>query len=149
MTTMGIRPGDPVLVIVHRGPQQLVYNALVVGFSMDQRLAGTHGEPAIEACFVASRAEARFYAREGIFPVVSVSNVVHISHRDFAERSTRVGYEELPARTPGICRYCKCTARRACLGGCGWEDPECTLCSNQSCVAMFKADHPPRPLFKP
>ena len=87
MRTMGIRAGDVVLVIEHRGEQQLVYNGLVVSFSMDEKLAGTHGEPAIEACFVE--------ARDLVIATLRSHSVVHVSHRDFVER-TRLGYEELP-----------------------------------------------------
>ncbi len=89
---MGIRPGDAVLVMEHRGEQQLVYNALVVGFSMDESLAGTHGEPALRLCFVVPHLQPR-YVYDG---VRAVPNVVHISHRDFVEGRARLGYEEQP-----------------------------------------------------
>jgi len=92
-TTMGIKPGDPVLVIEQRGELRLVYNGLAANLSMDERLAGTHGEPAIEACFVAFYADHRFRA-ETRMATLNVSNVVHISHRDFIEGRAGLGYEE-------------------------------------------------------
>lgn len=110
MTTMGIRPGDVVLVTERRGAQQLAYHALVAGFSMDEGLAGAHGEPAIEACFVALYAEARAGAGRAL-PTLTVPGVVHISHRDFVEGRAGLGYEELPGgrrshtATDNISRY--------------------------------------------
>lgn len=86
-TKMGIKPGDAVLVIEHRGGQQLAYNALVLSFSMDQTLAGTKGEPSIRACFVEHRA--------GATGMLRAQEAVHVSHRAFTERRT-LGYEELP-----------------------------------------------------
>jgi hypothetical protein len=32
----------------------------------------------------------------------------------------------------GVCRWCSCTVRDPCAGGCGWADREETLCT--SCV---------------
>jgi hypothetical protein len=135
---MGIKPGDVVLVIEHRGEQQLVYNALVAGFSMDEKLAGMRGEPAIEACFVAVYAECRM--RHGSLATLTVPGVVHISHRDFVEKRAGLGYEELPGPIPGICRYCRCSEMRACRGGCSWIDFQRTVCSTPSCVARFADD---------
>lgn len=140
MRTTGIRPGDAVLVIEHSGERQLVYNALVAGFTMEQSLAGTHGEPAINACFVATYAEA-LWRRDGRVPTLSVPRVVHISHRDFAEGRAGLGYEELPGPIPGICRYCKCTELRACPGGCTWIDAERTVCSSMPCKAKMMDDY--------
>jgi hypothetical protein len=140
MTTMGIRPGDAVLVIERRGEQQLVYNALVAGFSMDEKLAGTRGEPAIEACFVATHAEAR-NVRSGGLATLTVPKVVHISHRDFIEGRAGLGYEELPGPVQGICRYCGCTERRACPGGCSWANLEETVCSAPECMTKLIEDN--------
>jgi hypothetical protein len=89
---MGIRPGDAVLVIEHRGEQQLGHNALVAATSMDDKLAGTHGEPAIKVAFLA-RSQ---YALESGLATLTVPNVVHVSHRDFVEGRAALGYEELP-----------------------------------------------------
>ncbi len=30
---------------------------------------------------------------------------------------------------PGRCRWCGCTERRACDGGCSWANPPRTVCS--------------------
>lgn len=139
MRTMGIKPGDAVLVIERRGEQLLAYNALVAGFSMDERLAGKNGEPAIEASFVAVRARAR--SRDGGAPTVTLAGVVHISHRDFIEGRAGVGYEELPGPVQGMCRYCKCTDRRACPHGCSWLDTDRTVCSSPVCMEKFAEGH--------
>jgi hypothetical protein len=139
MRTMGIRPGDAVLVIEHRGAQQIVYNGLVVSLSMRIALAGALGEPAIRASFV--------------LPVSTVStgrvaeeiDVVHISHRDWIEGRAGLAYEELPAPTPGVCRYCRCTERRVCLlasgVGCSWIYPEKTVCSKPECEEKYVRDN--------
>jgi hypothetical protein len=134
MTTMGIRPGDAVLVIERRGEQQLVYNALVAGFTMDEKLAGTHGEPAIAACFVSVQAGAHF---DHCGALLEVSDLVHISHLDFVEGRAGLGYEELPGPVSGICRYCRCTEQRACPGGCAWLDDQRTVCSSEPCRDKF------------
>ena len=138
MTTIGIRPGDAVLVIERRGEQQLAYNALVAGFTMDDKLAGTHGEPAIEACFVATHAGAM--NRYGGMPTLSVPKVVHVSHLDWLEGRAGLAYEELPSAIPGLCRYCRCTEERGCHGGCGWLDSEMTVCTNPECMSKFMED---------
>jgi hypothetical protein len=145
MRSMGISPGDAVLVIEHRGEQDIVYNALVAGISMEERLAGTHGEPAIEASFVADHARERIGPLPGVdygvrpwHPTLSVPGVVHISHRDWIERRAGLAYEELPEAIPGMCRYCRCTANRACPGGCSWLYPEQrTVCSAPACEAKY------------
>jgi hypothetical protein len=31
--------------------------------------------------------------------------------------------------TPGVCRVCGCSEPLACPGGCGWANPERTLCT--------------------
>lgn len=132
MTTRGIKPGDAVLVIEQSGGQRLVYNALVVGFTMDEQLKGMRGEPAIEALFVATYAEA-VYRRDGKLPTLTASGMVHITHRDFLEGRAALGYEELPGPIPGMCRYCHCTEQRACPEGCSWMDTGRTVCSSEAC----------------
>ena len=93
MRSMGISPGDAVFVIEHRGEQDIVYNGLVAGISMQEKLAGTHGEPAIEAAFVA-----QYHGSYGTksHPILTAVEVVHTSHRDWIERRAGLGYEELP-----------------------------------------------------
>jgi hypothetical protein len=31
---------------------------------------------------------------------------------------------------PGVCRWCGCTERDPCPGGCGWADRQQTLCTS-------------------
>jgi hypothetical protein len=143
---MGIAPGDAVLVIEHRGEQQIVYNALVAGISMRGELVGPKGEPAIEATFVTERGGLDFMRdMDPWHPTLSVPQVVHISHRDWIERRASLGYEELPGPTPGVCRYCRCTERRACRladgRSCGWLFVEATVCSNPECEEQFVQDN--------
>jgi hypothetical protein len=38
---------------------------------------------------------------------------------------------------PGQCRWCRCTEREPCPGGCGWADGTATLCS--ACVPIDRA----------
>ena len=91
MRTMGILPGDAVLVIEHRGEQQIVYNALVAGISMRQELLGMKGEPAIEAVFVARQGHTDLM--EIGHAITSFDSVVHISHRDWIEGRAGLAYE--------------------------------------------------------
>ena len=144
MRTLGIKPGDAVLVVEHRGEQKIVYNAIVAGISMRGELRGPKGEPAIEAAFVADQARERVGPVSGIdyttkpwHPTLAISGVVHISHRDWIERRAILGYEDLPEFTPGVCRYCRCTDARACAGGCAWLFPEHTVCSAPECEARW------------
>ena len=140
MRTMGITPGDAVLVIEHRGEQDIVYNGLVAAISMQEALVGTHGEPAIVAAFVLTR-HVHSAALGGGHPVMTPHDVVHISHIDWRERRAVLAYEELPEPIPGVCRYCKCTSNRACPGGCEWLYPERTVCSTQACAQQFVRDN--------
>jgi hypothetical protein len=46
---------------------------------------------------------------------------------------------------PGTCRWCRCSHFNPCPDGCGWADPEQTLCTE--CVAIehaWRALPPPR-----
>ena len=36
---------------------------------------------------------------------------------------------EVAQPTPGVCRVCGCTDRKACPGGCSWADESRTICS--------------------
>jgi hypothetical protein len=129
MRTIGIKPGDAVLVVEHRGEQQIVYNALVAGICMDDKLAGTQGEPAIEAAFVVPQMRGTRKGTTLSHVTLNAPEVVHISHRDWTERRASLGYEELPALLIGVCTYCHCTDRRGCPGGCHWLDEFHTVCS--------------------
>jgi len=40
-------------------------------------------------------------------------------------------------QTPGRCRWCRCTEREPCAGGCSWANRERTLCSE--CVPLDRA----------
>ena len=139
MRTMGIRRGDAVLVIEHRGDQRIVYNGLVVSLSMRSALAGTLGEPAIHVAFVLP------LSTVSTGTMADEADVVHISHRDWIEGRAGLAYEELPGPPPGICRYCRCTEQRACLlksgCGCAWLYPERTVCSNPECAEKFAQDN--------
>jgi hypothetical protein len=138
--TLGIRPGDAVLVIEHRGEQQIVYHALCAGISMSGELRGTSGEPAIEAAFIGEASITTWEMKE-VHATLSVPGVVHISHRDWIERRASLGYEELPGPIAGMCRYCRCTERRACAGGCAWLDSARTVCSNPACGESWVKDN--------
>jgi hypothetical protein len=129
---IGIKPGDAVLLVERRREQQIVYNALVVGISMNETLAGTHGEPSIEVAFFAGM-------RALSDPVLRLPEVVHISHKDWMEGRREMGYEELPSPPSGVCRFCGCTERRPCDGGCAWADPDDTICSSMACLAKYDA----------
>jgi hypothetical protein len=137
MRTTGIKAGDVVLVIERHGEQYLVRNGLVESFSMDEALAGTHGEPAIKVGIVMTRQDGRS-GPGASRPMLILCQVVHISHRDFVEGLGAQAYEELPRPASGVCRYCKCTDQRACPDGCSWIGAERTVCSNPLCVAKFK-----------
>ena len=142
MRTMGIAPGDAVLVIEHRGEQQIVYNALVAGITMRESLRGPKGEMAIEATFVAAGDdEVRMQGMQTRRPVVTVPNVVHISHSDWIDGRAELGYEELPGPPQGVCRYCHCTEQRACPGGCAWLDVHKTVCSAEACAEQYVEDN--------
>ena len=146
MRTMGISPGDAVLVVEHRGEQQIVYNGVVSGITMQPELRAANGEPAIEAAFatnlVVESHPVSFMERRG---VLIIRDMVHISHRDWIERRASLGYEELPGHVPGVCRYCKCTEERACRladgGACSWIFPEHTVCSNPECERRWVEDN--------
>lgn len=135
--TMGIGPGDAILVVEHRGAQDIVHNALVASISMREELKGRLGEPAIEAVFI----NVQRASRDGTAGLELFAGVCHISHLDWLERRASLGYEELPGPTPGVCRYCRCTEARACEGGCRWLFPEHTVCSAPACEAKFVEDN--------
>lgn len=40
-------------------------------------------------------------------------------------------------QTPGRCRWCRCTEREPCAGGCGWANREQTVCT--ACVPLDAA----------
>lgn len=49
--------------------------------------------------------------------------------------------------TRGVCRYCGCTERRACIlaygsmiGGCWWVDAAHTICSAPACAWRMHAE---------
>ena len=134
MRTMGIGPGDAVLVLEHRGQTVVVYQGLVSGITMRASLRGTKGEMAIEAVFVAAgEDEVRMNGMQVRRPVLTVPNVVHLSHQDWIEGRAGLAYEEMPVAS-GICQYCKCTEQRGCACGCSWLDVARTVCSAEACV---------------
>lgn len=103
MRTIGIGPGDAVLVIEHRKEQQIIHNALVAGISMKQELAGAHGEPVIAASFIADRE--MDVSKDGSVwfecPTLTVREIVHISHRDWIDRRASLGYQEIRSNMEG------------------------------------------------
>ena len=50
---------------------------------------------------------------------------------------------EVNQRTPGVCRYCSCTADNACRlpdgDTCSWYDKGRTVCTASSCVRQWEA----------
>jgi hypothetical protein len=88
---LGICPGDSVLVSEHRGDQEIVHNALCSAISMQQRLLGTQGEPAIEVAILVKTGGRQGSAGLQLFP-----GVVHLSHRDWLEGRAGLAYEEVP-----------------------------------------------------
>jgi hypothetical protein len=91
MTTPGITRGCLVHLIERRGEQQIQHDALVLSMSMEQDLAGTHGEMAIDAVFVnALRAPSSDWRDD----LLHIRAVVHISHHDWIERRACIAYEE-------------------------------------------------------
>jgi hypothetical protein len=130
MRTIGLSPGDAVLLVEHRGEQQIVRNALALSVSMNPELAGSKGEASIRAAFAAALTP----QADGMVMLIK-TNVVHISHRDWIEGRAAMAYEELPHAPRGVCRFCRCTEQRACAGGCGWLDDAQTICSGEPCRA--------------
>lgn len=133
MRTIGIKPGDYVLLVERRGDEYPAYNALVVGMSMDEQLAGPKGEPSIEVAFVVPDGEAH--------RVLVVPEIVHVTHRDWIEGRVGLAYDELPYPPRGVCRFCHCTEHRACTGGCSWLDLEETTCSSPACREKYWAEN--------
>jgi ParB/RepB/Spo0J family partition protein len=41
---------------------------------------------------------------------------------------------------PGTCRFCGCTERNACEGGCSWANDEETICTSPNCIAQFRQE---------
>jgi hypothetical protein len=88
-----------VLVSEHRGEQEILHNALCSAISMQQRLLGTHGEPAIEVAIMVKT------GRQGEAGLQLFPRVVHISHRDWIDGRAGLGYEEVPQNVrvhPGL-----------------------------------------------
>lgn len=65
--------------------------------------------------------------------------------------------EEQPRRNlqRGICRYCSCSEARGCgilvdhgpefqpsVFRCGWADADCTVCTNVSCLGLWRREAP-------
>lgn len=132
MRTIGMKPGDFVLVIEARAGEQPVYKGQIVSLSMDEQLAGEKGECAIKVSFVVPDADEN--------RVLVVPDIVHISHRDWLEGRAGLAYELLPHALLGVCRFCLCTQERACPGGCTWLDFDGTACSAQACKEKFIAE---------
>ena len=80
-------------LIERRGEQQIQYDALVLAMSMQAQLRGVHGEMAIDAvCVNPLHTPAKGDSPEE--HLIYFTDVVHVSHRDWIERRTHIGYEE-------------------------------------------------------
>lgn len=128
MRTIGLKPGDWVLVLERRDEQIIVHNGVAVRLSMEPALAGVQGEHSVDVAFAAANELHQF------------ADVVHVSHVDWLELRAGLAYEELPGPVMGICRFCRCTQERACDEGCAWLDLEGTVCSAQMCQEMLEAE---------
>jgi ParB family chromosome partitioning protein len=55
---------------------------------------------------------------------------------------TSIGPNDVEDETgePGTCRFCGCTERKPCKGGCSWANDEETICDAQECLARFRAE---------
>ena len=132
MRTIGLKPGDPVLVIRRAAGQETVHNGLVLYLSMDEAIAGASGEMPIGVTFV-----------RGEWGPEAWCEVPHFTSPGWATTRSGCAYEELPAPF-GVCRYCGCTERRACVDGngepCRWMDADQTVCSSFSCFERLTED---------
>jgi len=130
--TMGLRLGDPVLLLARREGEQTYTFALVHAMPMDQEQLGLLGEGAVSVMRV------ELVGGEGI--VEPVDNVPHCTSQAWLSGVAPYAYEELPLwPIPGVCRYCGCTWRRACNPPCWWVDKMETVCSAKSCVEKWEA----------
>lgn len=144
MRTIGLKPDDRVLLIERREDHELVHNALVLGITMNERLAGPQGHMAIDVVLVTPQ---EWNASPSAPRFVSLQDVRHISHPRWREKSIGFAYEELPPQS-GVCRYCGCTENRACTitlpagdaAGCLWIDVEKTVCSSAMCLEKALED---------
>jgi hypothetical protein len=132
--TIGLSPGDPVLLIGRHGEQQIVRHGLALSVSMRPELAGSRGEASIRAAYAA-----RLTPQADDLCIMLQPNVVHISHRDWLEGRAAMAYEELPHPLRGVCCFCGCTDQRSCAGGCGWLNEEETMCSADACREKARA----------
>lgn len=132
MRTIGLKPGDWVLVLERRDERVLVHNGVAVRLSMLPELAGSLGEMSIELAFVS--------VHDSMGHLHHLSDVVHVSHSDWLEARVGLAYEEMPGPVMGVCRFCRCTQQRACAGGCAWLDLEGTVCSAPDCREKLNAE---------
>lgn len=132
LTHPGIRPGTPVLLLERRSnTQTLVHRGLIVSLSMDQVLCAPSGEPSARVAFIANAERAP--------QVLMPGKIVHLTHADWLEGRAGLAYEELPYPLSGVCRFCGCTGRRPCAGGCEWLDAMRTVCSAEACIERLDA----------
>jgi hypothetical protein len=131
MTSIDLAPGCVVLVLERMKDHEHVCEGLVQSVSLREDRAGFYGEPVINVVYV----------REGSGSIAYVRDVVHFSHPDWWNGEVTIAYEELPAFPAGVCRFCGCTERRACPGGCSWADQDKTVCSTNTCMAKLADLH--------
>lgn len=132
MRTIGLKPGDRVLLIervnvAESGGPELVHNGLVISVSMRADMRGKNGEMPISVVWVSKLMET----------TLVVHGMPHISHHRWRQGLISMAYEELPPQT-GVCRFCGCTERRACVDAngdsCSWIDADRTVCSAARCL---------------
>lgn len=82
-------------LVERRDEVQVMYDALVLSMSMDESMAGTKGEMAIDAIFVNPlRVIQEDQIVHPLDALIHVRDVVHITHRDWIERRTCISYIE-------------------------------------------------------
>ena len=100
MHTPGIIPAQHIMFLERRGEQTLAHDALILSISMQEQLAGTNGEPAIEVIFL--HPDRLRYAGTSDYreAVVRFIDVVHSSHANWINGAASVCYQETDGFAP-------------------------------------------------
>lgn len=88
MSTLALRPADRIDLLERRGEVCVTHHAPAGQLSMDEKLAGAHGEPSLRAVFLLTDSD-------GLVQVRDVENVVHCSHVDWTEGRVGLAYCEV------------------------------------------------------